>query len=577
MAPTDGGAPPDVLNQGGDWEAKPGPTRFPPMTDSLRGPSRAPVAVTRAGLVGTILLLLVVAGCVRLGFWQLSRHEQRQQRNEQVAARLDMAPVPAAALLGDTAGIFYRAASVAGTYDSERSIVLPGRSYRGVPGVHLLTPLRLADYGAAVLVNRGWVPSADAATIDVADFAVHSDVFVTGLVMPFPGADQSLAQRTGSAATDAGFRRVWYSVDESALRAQFPYPLLPVMLQALPERGAPAASRGSYPASLEPPPLDDGPHLGYALQWFSFALIGVIGWVALILRGRMPARTVVPPPAPTAMRLLLPALLLPLSGTAVSGQLRPLDPVEWRAFDQHVWLVADAGVGMLHNQRASLAGTTGALLEGGNYAVTLRAARLAVSFSGTAVLRLTDEVTFAEPIGAAHPADGRTRHSAGRAIASTLMQVTPDAWPVDILLRFGTVLPTTSHRSGLDRDRTDFFALAALRYVAGPLTLTTEHGVGINGTVLNHYPQSDVWAYGAGAFVQVPKSPVPVRIAAELVGQQDGHGWQIRGNEDLQEVRVGFDAGNSWLLRARYVRGRTASSPSSGWRVGAGIILGRRR
>jgi surfeit locus 1 family protein len=545
------------------------------MTRTEPPPTHRTLAVTRAGLIGSFLLLLVVAACVRLGFWQLARHEQRQERNQQVAARLDLAPVPAAALLGDTAGLFFRTASVTGLLDNDRAFVLPGRSYRGVPGVHLLTPLRLTDRSDAVLVNRGWVPSADAATIDVADFAEHEPVHFTGLVLPFPGSDQSLAQRRGPVGDDAGFRRVWYSVDETALRAQFPYVLLPVMVQALAEPGAAPATRGSYPARLEPPPLDDGPHLGYALQWFSFALIGLIGWAALMLRGRRPARTVAPP-VPPALRVLLPALLLPVS-SPIQAQLRPLDPVEWRAFEDRVWLVADAGLGLLHGQRASLAGTTGSLLEGGNYAVTLRSARLAVSFSGTAVLRLTDEVKFAEPIGAAHPADGRTRHSAGRAVAATLMQVTPGTWPVDVLIRFGAVLPTTSHRSGLDRDRTDFFALAAARYAAGPLTITTEHGVGINGTVLSTYPQSDVWTYGAGAFLDVPLPQLPLRVAAELVGQQDGRRGQIRGNEDLEEVRVGLDIGSTWLLRARYVHGRTAYSPSSGWRMGGGYVLGRRR
>jgi len=30
------------------------------------------------------------------------------------------------------------------------------------------------------------------------------------------------------------------------------------------------------------PELDDGPHLSYAIQWFSFALIIVIGSIALL-------------------------------------------------------------------------------------------------------------------------------------------------------------------------------------------------------------------------------------------------------------------------------------------------------
>lgn len=249
------------------------------------GDGRRTLTFTRTGVVASILLLVMIALCVRLGFWQLSRHEQRQQRNEQVAARLAMPPLPAIAGIADTTGIFYRRVTVSGSYDNDRSVVLPGRSYRGAPGVHLLTPLRTAER-AVVLVNRGWAPSADAATIDIADFAVHDTVTFTALVLPFPSAAHSLAQRGGVPAGDGSFRRVWYVVDEQALRAQFPYPLLPVMLQALPEPDAGPAARGAYPVRLEPPPLGAGTHFGYALQWFSFALIGLTGWIVLLLRSR---------------------------------------------------------------------------------------------------------------------------------------------------------------------------------------------------------------------------------------------------------------------------------------------------
>lgn len=243
-------------------------------------------SVTPGGVAATLVLALAIIFFVRLGFWQLDRLDERRALNERVAARLTAPPITDAATLEDTTGIVYRAAAVSGRLDGERSVVLPGRSYRGVPGVHLLTPLRLDGRDDAVLVNRGWVPSADAATIDVADFDTLGPVSVRGLVLPFPGPAESLAQRR--AAVSPGevreFRRVWFTVDEEALRAQYPYRLLPALVQQLPTGAAEPLPR--YPRQLDAPPLDEGPHLGYALQWFSFALIGIIGWLALVLRRR---------------------------------------------------------------------------------------------------------------------------------------------------------------------------------------------------------------------------------------------------------------------------------------------------
>jgi surfeit locus 1 family protein len=63
------------------------------------------------------------------------------------------------------------------------------------------------------------------------------------------------------------------------MHKQFPYALGAIQVQALPESGAPP-----FPMRLELPETDDGPHLGYAIQWFSFAAIGLIGWLVLVIR-----------------------------------------------------------------------------------------------------------------------------------------------------------------------------------------------------------------------------------------------------------------------------------------------------
>ena len=42
----------------------------------------------------------------------------------------------------------------------------------------------------------------------------------------------------------------------------------------------------SVPARLKLPVPDEGPHKSYALQWFAFAVIAVVGGVALTIRTR---------------------------------------------------------------------------------------------------------------------------------------------------------------------------------------------------------------------------------------------------------------------------------------------------
>ena len=43
---------------------------------------------------------------------------------------------------------------------------------------------------------------------------------------------------------------------------------------------------GGLPRRWPPPVFDNGPHLSYAIQWFSFALIALVGTAVMIRKGR---------------------------------------------------------------------------------------------------------------------------------------------------------------------------------------------------------------------------------------------------------------------------------------------------
>jgi surfeit locus 1 family protein len=229
------------------------------------------VKLTRAGLAGSFFVLLVVLLCVRLGLWQLDRLDQKRTRNAAAHARLAQPPVDLATASPDTAAMIFRRAVVTGTYDDARSIIIAGRTHRGLPGVYVLTPMRTGT--SAVLINRGFMPSADANHIDLKQLREPSPTGAEGMVI-YLGHDE----HTAAPAAD-GFKTIWYRPSIEQLRQQSPYPLARYVVQLLPARDAP-----QYPQRLPPPELDEGPHLGYAVQWFSFAAIGVIGWLVAILK-----------------------------------------------------------------------------------------------------------------------------------------------------------------------------------------------------------------------------------------------------------------------------------------------------
>jgi surfeit locus 1 family protein len=207
-----------------------------------------------------VLAIAVAALCVRLGFWQLDRLQERRASNDRIRAGLAAAPVVLDEAPGS--GAAPRRASATGTYDVDREVVLFGRAFEGQSGDHLLTPLLLSD-GSALLVDRGWVPTGTRSP------AREGEVEVRGFLLP--------PDSVGEAMPVAG--RVT-GVDPDSIDRSLPYELAPVYLLRQVQR--PPADSLPIPASL--PALSEGPHLGYAIQWFSFAAVAVIGGSVLLRR-----------------------------------------------------------------------------------------------------------------------------------------------------------------------------------------------------------------------------------------------------------------------------------------------------
>lgn len=258
--------------------------------------------------------------------------------------------------------------------------------------------------------------------------------------------------------------------------------------------------------------------------------------------------------------LLLLLLLAPIA-PAAEAQLRPLPPMDWDLFESGRSATGRLGGAVLMDQRASLAGTQGRLLELGDFALGVRNGRMAVEVAGTIVRLFNDEETFATPYGGARESTGGRRRDVGDFRVSTAVLLTPPQQAVSGVIRFGTRLPTTDNEVGLERDRTDFFALLGGRVQGRSYTIAGEAGVGINGTHDPQLEQSDVLMYSASAaYTWGYFSP---RVA--LVGHFDGmSGLTIRGNEELAEVRLGARVGRQAWAEAELVYGLQPFSPRTG-------------
>ena len=232
---------------------------------------------TPRNIVALLIAVLVAAACIRLGLWQLDRRAQRLAINELAEARMHAPPARSVGdLASDTGAARYRPVVLTGTWDFEHEIILTGRTHQGSPGVNLITPLHVPGEEQAILVNRGWVYAPDGATIDAPRWREPAEATVRGYAVPFPQTDGAVTVRTGSV------RRLAFDT----VAALIPYPLAPLYVVDT----AAAAPGIEAPVPIGGIALDAGPHLGYAVQWFSFATIAVIGVGILVWRDRRTTR-----------------------------------------------------------------------------------------------------------------------------------------------------------------------------------------------------------------------------------------------------------------------------------------------
>ena len=226
-----------------------------------------------------VLIFIAALTMVTLGFWQLSRHSDKKEINNTINDRILENPVNLADLRIDQqtesslTDIEYRSVQATGLFKHSDSILVRNRPLNGSPGYWLLTPFDLGN-GRVVIVNRGWLPIA------AEDFRqTNSDqITIEGIIRKTQLAS-GLQREDSKEGKLASLGRV----DLSRYQQQLEYEILPVFIQVI-NQDPPQSS--NFPKMLSIPEFKEGQHLNYAVQWFIFATITIIGYPLVFFRNR---------------------------------------------------------------------------------------------------------------------------------------------------------------------------------------------------------------------------------------------------------------------------------------------------
>ena len=227
----------------------------------------------------TILVLVATVVMIRLGIWQLDRLEGRRAFNAQVLSQIDEAPLPLTpeVISGDLESFEFRTVQIKGEFDLENTLVLGNQVWGDQMGVHLLTPMKISGTDAFILIDRGWIPFEDWQARQLSAYDEPGNVTIEGMLR-VSQIKLGLRDCLDETAGETPFQVWCLALD--GISDYLPYELASVYVIE-----APTGDPSEFPyRSIPKIEISEGPHLSYAIQWFTFSAILLIGYPFFVRR-----------------------------------------------------------------------------------------------------------------------------------------------------------------------------------------------------------------------------------------------------------------------------------------------------
>jgi surfeit locus 1 family protein len=220
----------------------------------------------------TLATLVVMALCIKAGLWQFDRAAQKQALQTQLNARLIEPPVALPVKIADLGSWRYRRVKFVGVYDTRYQILLDNQVENTAAGYHVLTPMQVEGSNNFVLVNRGWIAAAKnrktpTVTAPTGLQEIEGDISLPAAKFFTLEAPQP---------TDGKWQATWQNLDLQRYIKSVPFAVQPFLVRLDAKSAA-----GGFVRNWPPPGERVSMHLGYAYQWFGFALTLLVIYIVL--------------------------------------------------------------------------------------------------------------------------------------------------------------------------------------------------------------------------------------------------------------------------------------------------------
>jgi surfeit locus 1 family protein len=211
----------------------------------------------------TLAAIAVIALTVSAGIWQTKRAQYKSALQDRYEAQSKAQPIALPGGPIDDSSYQYRRVSVTGRFDPAQEILLDNVILKGVPGYQVITPLKLENESAYVLINRGWVARGMDRSILPEIRTPLGVVTIEGIAVPPSGKFLELSSQTVEG-------KVWENLHFKRMQALLPLRLQTLMVTQLNDNG------DGLIRYWERPDTGMQMHVGYAFQWFAMALATMV-------------------------------------------------------------------------------------------------------------------------------------------------------------------------------------------------------------------------------------------------------------------------------------------------------------
>jgi surfeit locus 1 family protein len=222
--------------------------------------------VFRPGVASSIAAAAFIALAISLGNWQTRRAEEKleQGRRLEDAARGPVLPVPPS--LAEPSEFERHRVRAHGRFVSRATLFLDNKVLHSAAGYHVLTPLKLEGSGMHVIVDRGWIAAGDRSRLPTVPTPEGVRAVEGTAVVPSSRFLELAPESDGPRRQNLVIAR-----EEKRLGLK----LQPFVIEQTSD------AQDGLAREWERPDTGVDRHRSYALQWYSFAALAAILYVAL--------------------------------------------------------------------------------------------------------------------------------------------------------------------------------------------------------------------------------------------------------------------------------------------------------